>query len=573
MDYLTIIAPDGVQRRHDLGPTGARIGRASANDVVLQDLNVSRVHAEVVRRSDGCYVSDTGGKNGTFVNDRRIEAPALLRPGDRIRVGTTVLVFDGSSSTAVEFSDAAPLPGAGTTYLAPEGVLTPALSQISLLMGAEAVARRGATGISAPSTTPPAADRALAASAAALKIIYEADQELVFHRPLDDIFNTIMDLAHKAVPFERGLLMVLEGGKLEPRVVRVPSGEAGTPISISRTIADRVIGKQESVLSSDALLDERFRAGVSIEIQHIRSLMCVPLWNNREVIGLLYVDSRQAAGLFNEDNLRVLTHLANVAGVKIESARLFEQVRAAALIEQELQRAAEIQNFLLPSKSPSIPGFAIFGNSVACHSVGGDYFDYIELPRGRCAIGLGDVAGKGFPAALLMCSFQASLRALSELDLPPEETIGKLNRLLSRAIPDNRFVTFFYGVLDPLRSVMTYVNAGQNQPWLIPPVAEPRRLELTGPPLGLFADSGYSTGTLTFEPNDILVCFSDGVTEAASPSDEEFGEDRLKAVVRQARAGSPPEIAGKITQALDRHCLGSTRQDDVTLVVLKRDPA
>ncbi len=556
MDYLTIIAPDGARRRHELGPDSARIGRASGNDLVLQDLNVSRVHAEIVRRPDGWYVLDAGGKNGTFVDDRRIETPVILRPGKQIRVGTTLLIFNGSTPARVEWSDAAPLPGAGTTYLAPGELRTPAMS-----------------GIAGPSTTLVAADPALAAFAASLKIIYEADQELVFHRPLDDIFNTIMDLAHKAVPFERGLLMLIEGGTLEPRVVRVPSEGAGTPISISRTIADRVVGKQESVLSSDAQLDERFRDGASVEIQQIRSLMCVPLWNNREVIGLVYVDSRRTAGLFTEDNLRVLTHLANVAAVKIENARLFERARDAALMEQELQHAAEIQGFLLPGESPAIPGFEVFGSSVACRSVGGDYFDYVELPRGRYAIGLGDVAGKGLPAALLMCSFQASLRALSELDLSPVETIGRLNRLLHRVVPDNRFVTFFYGILDPPRRTLTYVNAGHNQPWVIAAEAEPRRLEVTGPPLGFFADSGYQTRTFAFEPGEILVCFSDGVTEAASPSGEEFGEHQLTTLVRQASKSPPRMIVDEITQALDRHCLGSTRQDDVTLVVLKRDSA
>ncbi|PYT17334.1 MAG: hypothetical protein DMF51_02790 [Acidobacteria bacterium] len=159
------------------------------------------------------------------------------------------------------------------------------------------------------------------------------------------------------MPFERGLLMLTEGDRLVPQVIRVPPDEAGSTISISRTIADRVLRSKESILTSDALLDDRFRMGHSVEAQQLRSVMCVPLWDNREVIGLIYVDNRHRAGLFTEENLRLLANLANVAAVKIENARLFEHVVAAERMEQELQRAAEIQDHLLPAQGPPIPGW------------------------------------------------------------------------------------------------------------------------------------------------------------------------------------------------------------------------
>src|SRR5882672_5842796 len=566
MDYLTVLSPEGERSRYDLAAGAIRIGRSSGSDLVLQDLNVSRVHAEVVRRPEGYYVLDAGGKNGTFLNDGRIDQPTLLHPGDRIRVGTTTLVFNGAPTSPVEFSDAPLQPGPGTTYLAPEGLRTPALAGLPLFLAADGTpVPRSGPGVRVI-TTP-----AQTAADAALKIIFEADKELVFHRPLDEILETIMDLAGRAVRFERGLLMLLENGTLEPRVVRVPQDEVGRPISISRTIADRVMKNQESVLTSDALFDDRFKAGVSVEMQHIRSLMCVPLWDNRVVIGLIYVDSRQRAGLFTEENLRILAHLANVAAIKIENARLFEQAVAAERMEQELQKAAEIQNHLLPGEGPPIPGYALFGNSLPCREVGGDYYDYIQLPGGRYGIGLGDVAGKGLPAALLMCSFQASLRALSELDLPVEETIGRLNRLLCRSIPENRFVTFFYGILDPQSHVLSYVNAGQNPPAVVRATGEAVRLSQTGPPLGLFEQSAYSAETVPIASGEILVCYSDGVTEAWSPAEEEFGEDRLLEQVRQSSDRAPGEIVRRVGIALDGHCEGSTRQDDVTLVVLKRE--
>ena len=343
MDYLTIIAPSGEQTRFDISTANLRIGRSSTSDLVLQDLNVSRLHAQMVRRAEGFYVLDAGGKNGTFLNDRRIEEATRINPGDRIRLGTTTLIFNGSPSVSVEFSDTPLQPGPGTTYLSADSLKTPNVSDIPLLLQTSLPpqALQGSTMVGVD-------QRPGLPDAATLRVIFEADKELEFHRPLPELLETIMDLAGKVVRFERGLLMLVEGGDLSSRVVRVPPEEAGKPISISRTIADRVLKRKESILTNDAMLDERFRQGHSVEMQQIRSLMCAPLRNDKEVIGLIYLDSRVRAGLFTESNLQLLTHLANVAAVKLENARLFEQVVAAEQMERELQKAAELQNHLLP---------------------------------------------------------------------------------------------------------------------------------------------------------------------------------------------------------------------------------
>ncbi len=555
MDFLTVITPEGTSDRRDIDADSLRIGRASGNDLVLKDLNISRTHAAIVRRVDGVFVLDAGGKNGTYVNDRRIVEPTRLSPGDRVRLGSTLLIFNGATAPSVEFSDRPLLQGAGTTYFSPAGLRTPELHDIPLILEAK-------------TPFPPPVAGASAASVAS--IIREANEELVFHRPLPEILETIMDLARRAVPFERGLLMLRDGESLQTQVIRVPPDEAGSTISISRTIADRVLHSQESILTSDALIDDRFRQGHSVEAQQLRSVMCVPLWNNREVIGLIYVDNRHRAALFSEESLRLLTYLANVAAVKIENARLFEQVVAKERMEQELQKAREIQDHLLPASGPPIPGYEVYGHSAPCQAVGGDYFDYIELPGGRYGIGLGDVAGKGLPAALLMCSFQAGLQALCEMGLPPDETIARLNRLLSRRIPQNRFVTFFYGVLDPKRHTLTYVNAGQNPPCRVRAGAEVERLTGTGPPLGLLADAAFHARTLEILPGDVVLCFSDGATEGRSATDEEFGEARLIDIVREDPSASPEDIVQRVAAAVEIHCAASPRQDDITLVVLKR---
>jgi phosphoserine phosphatase RsbU/P len=561
MDFLTIITDDGRTLRHEITTTASRIGRGSANDLVLQDPNASRVHAEIVRRADGHYILDIGGKNGTFLNGRRLDAPGLLTPGDRVRIGTTTLIFNGLPSSPVEFDDR-PLPvGQETSILSIGDASTTPSDQGSVLQ----VPMAGVEISPAPST--PAG---MVSSAALQEIYEEADRELVFHRPLDEILETIMALAGRAARFERGVLMMLEQGRLVPRVVRVPSGEEGQTVSISRTVTERVVGRKEAVLTGDALLDERFRSGQSVEAQQLRSVICVPLWNNREVIGLIYVDNRRLAGLFTERDLRLLSHLANIAAVKIENARLFERSVAAERMAQELERAAEIQNHLLPSEGPPLPGYVLCGTSLPCRAVGGDYFDYITLPGGRCAIVLGDVAGKGLPAALLMCSLQASLRALAELDLPAAETMTRLNRLLARSVPANRFVTFFLGVLDPVHHTLSYVNAGHNPPFLARAAGEIERLGQTGRPLGLFQTSSYDAREVALGPGDLLVCYSDGVTEETNAAGEEFGEERLIALARDTADPEPAGIVARVIDELDRHHAGRPPQDDITLVALRR---
>jgi serine phosphatase RsbU (regulator of sigma subunit) len=569
MDFLTVVNPDGSTSRFELTVANLKIGRSSASDLVLQDLNVSRLHAELVRRPDGYFILDAGGKNGTFLNDKRIDTPSALKPGDRIRLGTTSLVFNGHPRSEVEFKDMpAPL-GPGTIHLSVDDLKTPNMAGMSVIVGATAppLSTKGRT----PGASPALADEGGLATAA-LGIVFEADKELVFHRPLNELLDKIMDLAGKAVRFERGLLMLREGEVLQPHVVRVPPAEAGRAIALSRTIANRVITNQESILTSDAMVDDRFKAGASVEIQQIRSLMCVPLWNNRDVIGLIYVDSRQRAGLFKLEDLRLLTHLANVAAVKIENARLFEQAVAAERMEQEIQKAAEIQNHLLPAEGPPIDGYEVFGTSLMCRAVGGDYYDYLALDGGRVGVGLGDVAGKGMPAALLMASFQASLRALSELGMPVHETITRMNRVMCKTVPDNRFVTFFFGILDPSAHSMTYVNAGQTPPYLVRATGGIEQLGQSGPPLGLLEESTYQPHVVTMQPGDILICYSDGVSEASAPEGDQFGEERLAALVEAERARSPVDIVRVVTEAMAAHCAGRTYGDDVTIVILKRRP-
>ncbi len=545
MSCLVITTPDGQTHRHEIRGLSVHLGRSGSNDLVIEDPSVSRFHAEIVRRAEGFCLIDLGGRSGTFVNGAPVKGPVPLRRGDQVRVGRTSILFDGERVTPVEITQTPPFSEAAMRILKPEQVL---LSGV-------------------PTPTPTLPDRT---ASTILQVVLEADREMMFHRPQGEIFDALLNLAGRAVRCERAALMLFEGDRLLQASVRVPLSEVGTPIAISRAIVERVLKTREALLIFDAQMEEPFRRHDSVIDARLRSVMCAPLRDEEKVIGLLYVDSRRAAGVFTEEDLRVLAHLASVAAAKIDNARLFEDAVRARNLDDELRHAAAIQEGLLPADFPAIPGYEVHGRSLPCRSVGGDSFDFLKLPDGRQVIHLGDAAGKGLPAALLMCCFHSTLRALATSGLDEASAMRQLNQLLQPRFPPNRFVTCFYAVLDPVTHRLVYVNAGHNTPYVIRRQGVPLPLPHTGMPLGLFEESEYEAGVVELAPGDLLVCYSDGATEGLSPQGEMFGENRLVTIAALARDDPAAEIVAALSGAIERHHAGAAREDDITLVVLKR---
>ncbi len=542
MSFLTVQMPDGDIVRFVLSTSTVRLGRASENDLVLDDATVSRRHALIDRREDGDYLVDVGGSNGVVVNGLPMGDPVLLREGDVVDLGKARLVYCAPAVPPTEL-EATPWPGSGeTTVLATDNLPLLEPSEISKE----------------------------SAEYSLLPILLEADKELAVDRPLNEMFAKILDLVQRIVPFERGVLQTLEGDSLVSQIVRRPSDTSGPAPGISEALKNHVIQTREAILVVDALDDAVLKTRHSIQSQRVRSLMCVPLaTRQQEVIGLLYVDDRHEVGRFNRQNLRFLTHLGNLAAMKLENKRLFDQALTVRLYEEEGRRAAEMQEYLLPKEAPAIPGYALAGASHPCLAVGGDYFDYLELPGGCFGVAVGDVVGHGVPAALLMCSLQSSFRALVEQGLPPGEVMSRLNATLSRRLPVNCFITLFYGVLDPGRHVLTYANAGHNLPFIMGSQGA-TELEKGGPPLAIWEEREYVHQDVSLEQGDALVIYSDGISEAGNAGGEEFGVQRLVAVAGRLRSASPDAMVRGILAGLESHCDGGPFHDDVTLVVMKR---
>ena len=286
--------------------------------------------------------------------------------------------------------------------------------------------------------------------------------------------------------------------------------------------------------------------------------------------GLILLGEKLSREPFSQADLEFVYSLGNLAIISLENARLFKEALEKQKMEDELLIAREIQKGLLPSVLPDIPGFEIAAANVSSKQVGGDYYDVISTDDGRYIIAIGDVSGKGSPAALLMANLQATIRALVPLNLPLNELTERVNDLMCQNTGGNKFVTFFWGYLDPAKKTLLYVNAGHNYPYLVHEDGSMERLDKGGMILGVMKSLvPYELGSVHFRPHDLLVLFTDGVTEAMSKDSEEFSEERLETVLREFGQSSADRIAQMIHQRVQEFAHGAPQSDDITMMVVK----
>jgi sigma-B regulation protein RsbU (phosphoserine phosphatase) len=296
----------------------------------------------------------------------------------------------------------------------------------------------------------------------------------------------------------------------------------------------------------------------------------VPLQTNDRVIGLIYVDSPHMIREFTREDLNLLTVMANVAAIRIEHARLNEIEAHERAMAKELSQAAQIQMGLLPSAAPKIDRLDIAAKTSPCRGVGGDYYDFISFPDGRIGMLVGDVAGKGMPAALLMSSLHARVHVVFEDSTELSKQMARLNKKTCGNCPDNRFVTLFFGIADPDTGALVYSNAGHNPPILIRNSGEWERLTSGGLMLGILPMAQFQEDSVQLESGDVLVLFSDGVTEAVDPQDNEFGEERLVDLVASLRNQPSAEIVEEVHRAVAAFAQGAPPADDITVLIARK---
>ena len=539
---LLISGPDGHSRTVPLSADKVSLGRSSTNELCYpDDSGLSRQHLVFERSGDAWVVQDLDSKNGTQVNGVRIKGKHVLQPGDRVTAGHLTIqqkADEPATMQTVHFVAEAASPISTTVETSLEGVL-----------GSD----KGSSGAAALT------------GLNSIQALIRAGQELSSHRPLSELFPLILDLSISAVGATRGLLMTLEKDDL------VVQAAHGNDFQISRAVRDRVIAEKASLLVQDAQFDAALAGRQSIVMQGMRSIMAVPLQTRDRVIGLIYVDTQNLIRPFTQEDLNLLTVMANVAAIRIEQARFAEIEQNERIFARELAQAAEIQRGLLPANPPNVAGVDVDGRNFPCHGVGGDYYDYFPYPDGRIGLVVADVAGKGMPAAMMMSNMQAHMQVYTETFREPAEVVARLNKSLAARCPGNRFITFFLGLLDPVTGEMTYCNAGHNPPILVRKNGTAEQLAGGGMILGIFSGAEYENQTITLEKGDLLALFSDGVTEACQPTlEEEFGEERLTELLVANLSSTSSVVIEKVMESLNSWGAGESFADDVTIVVVRR---
>lgn len=560
MAELIVKYPDRAAEHFQINRLRITIGRSARNDLCIPDPFASRVHAEVRSEGDEYFLQDLGSANGTLYNGSIVDTPINLSRGGRIQIGETEIVFNDSafplSSGATMITD--------NSESVPEATI--ALSSADRTTSGLFEAIEGAR------TQEDSVPR-MARQSDLLALISKVGVALLASVTLTETLEQIVALVFEAVPADRCMIMMRDAKSPELKVavarLRDRAGEVGE-IRISRSVIDEVVTNGKSVLTSDAQADPRF-AGGTVMLQGVRSVLAVPLGVGANVFGIIYADSPLSDNRFTEDHLKVLTTLSSVAAIRVENARLTEEQMERERLEREQQVASEIQQRFLPAAAPLVEGYELQGISFPCYEIGGDYYDFIQRENGNLVVALGDVSGKGTAAALLMSSLHAAVHAQADTHDSIVTTIQAVNKYLTESIPPNRFVTLFYAELDPRIGRLTFLNAGHNPPLIVHAGGTMEQLASGGLPLGIMADAEFREGRTQLHPGDVLVIYSDGVSEAVNPTGEEFGPTRLYEVVARNLDASASGIRDRIESALTKFCQGTPAADDITLVIVKRN--
>jgi serine phosphatase RsbU (regulator of sigma subunit) len=529
----------GKERWVSVVPPRFTIGRSSGNDLILTQMSVSRAHAEVVVQDSEYILRDLGSKHGSFLNGQRIEQ-AKLKNGDRIQIGG----LQGQQLTFHEGDLLQSLLGSSDSRTE-TGIAVRGFREIGMLL---------------------ATFRALSSIPL-----------------LDDLLALVVDTAIELTGAERGFIMLKdETESLSFRCARNAYKRPldGSSFQASRRVPDEALRTGNRVVINDLDLGDGTEDHSSTRRLGLRSIFCVPLRylafhdkgnlsgiGRMETIGVLYVDSQSIGAGLSNTQLDALETLASEAAMAIYNARLYSISREKIKMDEELAIAREIQQALLPDPLKVMPFVAAHSQNLPCREVGGDYFDYFEMDGGRLGFALGDVAGKGMPAALLTSMIQGMFSAQTLLDLPLPAMISNVNRNLVRRGTGNRFVTFFFGILDD-QGNCDYTNAGHNPPYVVSPDGTMKELTEGGMVLGLFPEAKYTSGTIQLKPGDHMVLFTDGAIEARNIVGEEFGEERLCELLRQHARSPASKILDRLKESIASFSANAPQHDDITMMVL-----
>jgi serine phosphatase RsbU (regulator of sigma subunit) len=510
------------------------VGRSHECDLVLPDVVLSRRHAELVHTPRGWAVRDLRSLNGTHVNGTRVEGERPLRDGDVI----------GIAEWRLEFRDA---------DLAPSEGLFP--GTVARLRDVTEIATRSDMDL-----------QALARQSRILGALTRAADALVSAPTAEALLDALLDNLLEAVPAQRAAVVLLEGERDGGIVAgsRAPEGEAA--LRLDPAITEKLSRMEQAFVERVAGPDAGRESTV----------LCAPLWfsgsatDAGRIAGCVVLESGRASSSFSQEHLRLATAIANLASSRLQSHRLREETRDKRRLDEDVRGAARIQASLLPDELPPLAGWELSGSSRLCSAVGADYYDFALDGDDHLVLALGDVAGKGLAAALLMAALRAAVRALWREPQELPAVVARINRNLCETVPPNRYATLLLARLDTARGAIRWVNAGHASPLLVRADGRAEVLEEGGTILGAFDDAAWREGRAVIEPGDVLVLCSDGVFEAARAVSRPLETAELAEVVRGVARQPAAVVLSTLQSAADERLGGQRRADDHTFVVLKR---
>lgn len=387
---------------------------------------------------------------------------------------------------------------------------------------------------------------------------------------LDEALERVLKNLQKLISFDAAAIFLLDREENRLQSVLHQGYPRGADERINLKSDEGVVGiaarEKHGVIVDDVSRNERY-----VDARPwTRSEMVAPMLVGGQVIGLFNLESDRYRS-YRPTDLRLLEAFASQAAVAIERAQLYEEQRVKREIEKELQVARTVQSFFTPQHTRTEGAFKICGVNFPSLEVSGDYYDYFPARGGRLAFAIADVAGKGVPASLIMSSFRATLHTLAEYTSSARQITRRANEILLETVRPQDFVTAFIGVLDPKTGEVTYCNAGHNPPVLMSPDGSFRLMEVGGPILGVFERAPLEEGRFRLG-DEVLLCYTDGATEARNGADEEFGEERLVESMRRVLALPPYRMARALHTDLAAFAVGDPSGDDVTYLALRRWP-
>ncbi len=553
MATLEVCTGNGERQFHELLADEVLVGRDQFCDIVLQNHTVSRQHARIVRASDGFYIEDLGSLNGTYVNGRRLEGRARINDQDRIHVYEVVTIFHDESAQLAEDTNE-------LTETLADGLLPEELRRLSAATSRAVLVE------------PALAGHVKSRFRAALKISTDLQGESDLDRVLTKILDSLFEIFPQSA---RGYILLEEGteGHLVPRAIKHRRSEAGHSMTfgpISRRMALHVMNTAEALLMDDSPPDAEAQQSV-FDVQSL-SMICAPLMGpSHRPLGIVYLDTTDARNRFSQPDLDVLVAVAGIAAQGVEAAGAQEMPFDGSTYQRQLGTAKQVQLQFLPQSRPEVAGYRFFDFYQPADEVGGDYFGYVPLADGRLALAIGDVAGKGVSAALLMAHFCAEVRYCLATCETPAAAVEQLNADLASEMLNYHFVTFALAVLDPVRHRLTVVNAGH-----LPPILRRGgRIELigmeeSGLPLGCDAERKYEQVELSLEPGDAVVLYTDGIPDAMNSGGEVYGGERLTQSLLLAPAGID-QVGESLLADVRRFVHTRLQSDDICLVCVGRE--